>query len=111
MNITWRIINLEWIEQVGENAKVVKNIHFWVDAVDDEGNVGYTWGNIQLDIDNITTFADFDTLTESQCIEWVKNQMNRGEEDIASKFEQQAISMCREKDPMRKRGFGVPWQS
>ena len=111
MNITWRIINLEWIEQVGENTKVVKNIHFWVDAVDEDGNVGYTWGNVQLDIDNITTFSEFDALTEEKCIHWVKSHLSKNKEYGIDNVEKQAVAMCKEKDPMRKRGFGVPWQS
>jgi len=109
MEITWRIINLEWINQLGENTKVVKNIHYWVDAVDGD-SMGYTWGNVQLNTDNISTFVDFDTLAESTCIQWVKDELNRLHPNGVEITEQSALIMLEENDPERVRGFGVPWQ-
>jgi len=109
MEITWRIINLEWINQLGENTKVVKNIHYWVDAVDGD-SMGYTWGNVQLNTDDISAFVDFNTLTESTCIQWVKDELNRLHPNGVEITEQSALTMLEENDPERVRGFGVPWQ-
>ncbi len=109
MVITWRIINLEWIDSINGNDKVVKNVHYWVDAVDGD-NMGYTWGNVQLNIDSITSFSGFDELTEAQVIDWVKSELDTlYNGDGVSAMEQSAITMCNEADPTRKRGFGVPW--
>lgn len=110
MQITWKIINLEWIEEVAGNQKVVTNVHYWVDAVDTDGNMGYSWGNIQLNISNLTNFTDFSTLTEAQCIEWVKTEINnQSDGQGVQAIETWATQMCQQQDPMRKRGFGVPW--
>lgn len=113
MNITWKISNIEWIESVGEFTKVVKNVHYWVQAEDDAGNMGYTWGNVQLDIDNLATFTDFDALTEETVLTWTKSALNNlYSESSYSNVELQelnAVKMCEEQDPLRKRGIGVPW--
>lgn len=110
MEITWKIINLEWIEEVDGNQKVVTNIHYWVDAVDPDGNMGYTWGNVQLNIGNLANFSDFSELTEAQCLEWVKTEVDKQYDGSGIEaIENWAITMCNEQDPMRKRGFGVPW--
>lgn len=114
MNITWKISNIEWIESVGDFTKVVKNVHYWVQAEDDAGNMGYTWGNVQLDIDNLTTFTDFDALTEETVIGWAKTALNStyfsGPLTGAAMMEQEAKRICLEQDPLRKRGIGMPWQ-
>ena len=107
--ITWRIINLEWIEAVGDNDKVVTNVHYWVD-VTNGSSMGYTWGNVQLNIDDLNNFNDFDSLTEQQCIQWVKDELNRlYDGDGVTLSENAATQMMNENDPMRTRGFGVPW--
>lgn len=108
MIVTWRIINLEWIDNLNGNSKVVKNIHYWVDAVEG-GGMGYTWGNVQLDTDNISDFSDFDTLTEESCIQWVKDELDRQYDNGSKVTEQSAIEMLKDNDPSRVRGFGVPW--
>lgn len=114
MEITWRIINLEWIEQVGENTNVVKNVHWWVQAVDGD-SMGYTWGNTQLNIDNIESFSSLDDLNEDIVIGWVKDEINntytKDSVNGVDIIEGEAITMCSESDPMRKRQVGLPWQS
>lgn len=113
MQITWRIVNLEWIEQVGENTNVVKNVHWWVQAVDGD-SMGYTWGNTQLNIDNIESFSSLDELNEDIVIGWVKNEINntytKDGVDGVDIIEGEAKTMCAESDPLRKRQVGLPWQ-
>ena len=111
MNITWKISNIEWIENVDEHSKVVKNVHYWVQADDEAGNRGYTWGNIQLNTDNITNFVDFDNLTEETVLTWAKAAIEETypEDDPCALMEHSATTMCAEADPLRKRGIGVPW--
>lgn len=115
MNITWKISNIEWIEELDGHNKVVKNVHWWVQAVDENGNMGYTWGNQQLPTDNIDEFIPFETLTEDQVLAWACSQMNV-ENGVAPDgrvytdfLEEQAKHMCSQADPLRKRGFGLPW--
>ena len=117
MNITWKISNIEWIEELNGHLKVVKNVHYWVECVDENKNMGYTWGNVQLDVSNLANFTDFDTLTEEIVLDWVKTTLastvadpeSENPSTVFSVLENQAINMCNKADPFRKRGIGVPW--
>ena len=109
MNITWKIISLEWVEELDSNEKVITNIHYWVDALESDSK-GYNWGNIQLNTDNLTDFKPFESLTEEDCINWVKQSLDLlyGGSGV-TRVEEGAKNMCLQQDPNRKRNFGVPW--
>ena len=116
MNFTWKVSNIEWIEELEGMSKVIKNVHFWVECVDLEGYKGYTWGNVQLDVDNIEEFVDFDTLTEEDVLGWAKQTLLEMEPrdsitgmTAIDRLQHQAYLMSLEKDPLRNRGIGVPW--
>ena len=113
MNITWKITNLEWIENVNNLEKVVKNIHWWVQAEDVDGNMGYTWGNTQLDVSNLTEFTNFDALTEEIVLTWLFEVLEEMYFETGTPgrqlMEDQAVRMCGQQDPSRRRGTGLPW--
>ena len=107
MNITWKISNIEWIQQVGDHSKVVKNVHYWVEAKDDAGNMGYTWGNVQLDISNPSSFTEYPSITEEQALEWLKSALGPTQ---VTEIENYITSRVLNQDPMDIRGLGLPWQ-
>jgi|SaaInl85LU_5_DNA_1037374.scaffolds.fasta_scaffold24610_3 hypothetical protein len=116
MNFSWKVLNIEWIEELNSNSKVIRNVHFWVECVDEEGYKGYTWGNVQLEVDNIEEFIPFDALTEEDVIGWTKQTLldieprdNTTGMTLVDKLQHEAYLMCLEKDPIRTRGIGVPW--
>lgn len=104
--ITWKIYNVEYIESVSDKSKVIKNIHWWAQQTDDNGNRGYSWGNQQLDINNLTSFTEWDNVTETQCIDWVKDAMG---EKVVNQVESDIASQLINPDPLRKRAYGLPW--
>ena len=113
MNITWKITNIEWIDDLHNLTNVVKNIHWWVQAEDEDGNRGYVWGNTQLEVDNITKFIPLDDLNEETVLVWLYDALEEmylhtgftGREAL----EIAAIQMCEQQDPITKRGCGLPW--
>lgn len=116
MNIVWKIINIEWIQNLNGNEKVAKNVHFWVEATDEDGHMGYTWGSVQLDVEDLEEFVPYAELTEAKVISWVQQALINMQEPnavtgltLVSELENQAITMCEEQDPLRVRGIGVPW--
>lgn len=104
----WKIRDLEYIEEVNNLQKVIKNIHWWVE-IHDGPNMGYNWGNVQLDIENIDNFISWESLTETQCITWVKNRMNQLFSDGYEGQEAAAAAMLATQDPIYRRGVGTPW--
>lgn len=114
MNVTWKISNVEWIHQLGDNSNVVKNVHYWVQAEDENDNMGYTWGNVQLNTNNIVEFSDLALLTEEKVIGWAKAELDNlystTELTGSEVMESAAINMCLEQDPTRRRSVGVPWK-
>nr|BAR33246.1 hypothetical protein [uncultured Mediterranean phage uvMED] len=106
MMITWKIYNVEYIEFVSDKTKVIKNIHWWAEQTDDNGNKGYSWGNQQLDIGDLANFTAWDQVTEQQCIDWVKTAMG---ETLVSQIESDIAQQLNNPDPLRKRAYGLPW--
>lgn len=75
--ITWKITNIEYIESHDGKSNVVKNVHWYCHKTDNEGNFGNCWGNQQFDVTNLNpnTFVDFERLSETQVIDWVKDAL------------------------------------
>jgi len=118
MNVTWKIMNIEWISEFGGLSKVVSGAHYWVEAEDEEGNKGYTFSRVAFDLDDLTDFVAFEELTEELVVSWVQTHLlkvtNYVRDDITGmsivdEIQHRAIIMCLEQDPLRKRGIGVPW--
>jgi hypothetical protein len=106
MMITLKIYNVEYIESVSDKSKVIKNIHWWAQQTDDNGNMGYSWGNQQLEIGDLANFTAWDQVTEQQCIDWVKEAMG---EKLLGQIESDIAHQLNNPDPMRKRAYGIPW--
>jgi len=104
----WKIRELEYIEELGTLQKVVKNIHWWVE-IHDGPDMGYNWGNVQLDVENIQNFIPWETLTEEQAISWVKNTLDQLFPGGYSAEEAVAANMLAQRDPLFRRGLGIPW--
>lgn len=105
--VNWKVTNLEYISQVGDSSNVIKNAHWWCELVNPNGNMGYCWGNQQLEISNPTNFTDFSDVTEEMVIGWVKSAMGT---DGVEAIEKYVALMSAQNDPMNKRGLGLPWQ-
>lgn len=106
MAITWNILGMDVLNSLDGNSDVVTNVFWYCSDSDADGNYGFSFGNQQLNTDNITDFVDYNTLTESQVIQWVKDgltadgNLDSVEQSVAQGVEQGLYTL---------RHQGVPW--
>lgn len=103
--INWKITNIEYVKSKDGLTNVAKNVHWFCDRIDSEGNYGNCWGNQQLDIDslNAATFISFDDLTEEQVLGWVKEAMGSNLAGVESFVNNQV-----NEKQMTERAVGIP---
>jgi hypothetical protein len=96
--ITWTIAQLD--RQTSDG--LITTAHYTVNAVDGEHTAGYydTVGFERGD-----TFIAYDSLTEAQVIEWVKDKL--GEETVEAIEANLAALIALQKAPVT--AVGVPW--
>ena len=103
--ITWKITNMERIVKHNEQDDVVCNVHYYAYDSDENDWYGYCFGNCFLDLSNISGFVDYQSLTEEQVVQWVKDwhtpeQVQSIEDGIAQVIEEKRYT---------RRELGLPW--
>ena len=83
---TWSIDSIQ--KQNIDSFNDVATVVLWqcTSDPDSNGNVASSWGHLRLETGNLNSesFTDFDSLTESQVIDWVKANLGS---DFVSKTE------------------------
>lgn len=71
--IKYKIVNIEYMNNVNDLEKVAANIHWYATATNDEGKFARSYGNQHLDISGVSenNFIAFDDLTEEQVLKWL----------------------------------------
>jgi hypothetical protein len=95
MTITWTIAQLD--RQTSDG--LVTTAHYTVNAVDGEYSAG-SYGTVGFERGD--TFIAYDSLTEAQVIEWVKNKL-----DVEAIEASLAAQIESKKNPVT--ATGVPW--
>jgi len=103
--VNWKITNIEYITLQDGLSKVAKNVHWYCWAEDSEGNFGNSWGNQQLNVDNVNpdTFVSFDSLLENDVLDWVKTGLGSNLANI----EAHVLGQVNSKERTR-REVGIP---
>jgi hypothetical protein len=79
LQVTWKIDQVDAIPQLGTRTNIVRIVHWRANGVDDTFT-STTYGAVQLP-EPTDQFIEFQNLTETQIIEWVKTAL--GEEQVA----------------------------
>ena len=76
INHTWTI---DKIEVLNDGSSTVNEVYFTLSSVDTSTGLRVeTDSSVELKTEGIENFVDFNNLTESKVIEWVKNRLGPG---------------------------------
>ena len=106
MAITWNILGMDVLNSLNGNADVVTNVFWYCSDSDANDNYGFSFGNQQLRTDNITGFVDYNSLTESQVIQWVKDGL-AADGNLTSV--ENGVAQAIQEGRYTLRHQGVPW--
>lgn len=73
---TWSIDNMEVLN---DGSSTVSEVYFTLRSVDSSTGLSLeTKSSVELKTEGVKNFIDFNNLTESKVIEWVKNRLGPG---------------------------------
>ena len=105
--ITWKITNMERIAAQNDKTDIVCNVHYYAYDSNEDGWFGYAFGNCFLDLTNLEGFNNYNSLTEDQVVQWVKEWHDPEQLQAIENGIQQAIIQRR----YTRRLIGLPWVS
>jgi len=106
--ITWKITNLNYLDEEQGLEKVVNQIHYYVKAESESGDQVHLTGTQVLNTEslNLKTFVNFDDLTEVTAIGWLKDSLGSQQVD---ELESLALHAVLEAD-VKSQKMGLPSQ-
>ena len=81
MTYTWNNKTVDTYPNLDGNADVIFNVHWRLTGEDENGNVGSVYGTQSLDTSDLSSFTDFNDITEEQINGWIETAM--GEDRVA----------------------------
>ena len=81
MTYTWNNKTVDTYPNLDGNADVIFNVHWRLTGEDENGNVGSVYGTQSLDTSDLSSFTDFNDVTEEQINGWIETAM--GEDRVA----------------------------
>ena len=106
---TWTISQTDYVLSEDGLTNVINNLHWRLDAAESSGGKDYTagsYGSQSLEAPDPSSFTAYDSVTEADCIAWVKAAM--GEEAVTSLQNSLEASIDLLINPTT--GEGVPWK-
>ena len=109
MAITWKILHMDRLNTSDGRSDVVKNVFWYCYDSDANGNYGFSFGNHQMEATGISDddFINYDSLTEAQVIQWVKDGLASDENFLADVEQSVADAVANGQYTLRTQG--VPW--
>ena len=109
MAITWKILHMDRINTSDGRSDVVKNVFWYCSDSNADGNYGYSFGNAQLPVTGLSDddFTEYNSLTEAQVIQWVKDELAADNNFLADIETAIAQDIADARYTLRTQG--VPW--
>ena len=105
---TWTIAQADFVLSEDGLTNVINNLHWRCDAAETNSGSDYTAGNYgtqPLAAPNSDSFTAYDSVTEANCIAWLKTAMGA---DAVTEIETSLQAQIdKQKSPTT--GKGVPW--
>ena len=105
---TWTISQTDYVLSEDGLTNVINNLHWRLTATESSGGKDYiagSYGSQSLEAPDPSSFTAYDSVTEVDCIAWVKAAM--GEEAVTALENSLQASIDLQINPVN--GSGTPW--